>query len=169
MHLIYTQNYWEEFCPNILKRKLHHHPSKGGFEEKNKHTSWFSDTLNGYREVFQEEAPEDIWKNKNIKQKSKRFWLKNIKIFSLIFIVLILNSCSDNVGSTLFTVILIGGVLFFIFGILGSIFEDNNVTDLKNKKQNDDSGGSCGGGGSGCSGGSGCGAGCGGGCGGCGG
>lgn len=169
MHLIYTQNYWEEFCPNILKRKLHHHPSKGGFEEKNKHTNWFSDTLNGYRQVFQEEAPEDIWKNKNIKQKSKRFWLKNIKIFSLIFIVLILNSCSDNVGSALLTVILIGGVLFFIFGILGSIFDDNNVPDLKNKKQNDDSGGSCGGGGSGCSGGSGCGGGCGGCGGGCGG
>jgi len=34
MHLMYTQNYWEEFCPEILKRKLHHHPSKGGLAEK---------------------------------------------------------------------------------------------------------------------------------------
>ncbi|ULT23316.1 hypothetical protein KUH03_29530 [Sphingobacterium sp. E70] len=34
MHLMYTQNYWEEFCPEILKRKLHHHPSKGGVTEK---------------------------------------------------------------------------------------------------------------------------------------
>ena len=39
MHLIYTQNYWEEFCPEVLQQKLHHQPSKGGENENEKHKS----------------------------------------------------------------------------------------------------------------------------------
>ncbi|WP_374465053.1 hypothetical protein [Chryseobacterium sp.] len=52
MHLIYTRNYWEEFCPDILKKNLHHHPSNGGIAEKEKHQNWFEDTLAAYRKVF---------------------------------------------------------------------------------------------------------------------
>src|SRR5690349_12458859 len=27
-HLVYTRNYWEEFCSKTLRRKLHHEPSR---------------------------------------------------------------------------------------------------------------------------------------------
>ncbi len=56
MHLIYTQNYWEEFCPNILRQKLHHHPSGGSCNEKTKHEAWFSETLKNYEEIFHQKA-----------------------------------------------------------------------------------------------------------------
>lgn len=27
LHLLYTKNYWEDFCEKTLGRKIHHHPS----------------------------------------------------------------------------------------------------------------------------------------------
>ncbi|WP_223598204.1 hypothetical protein [Chryseobacterium sp. GVT01B] len=168
MHLIYTQNYWEEFCPNILKRTLHHHPSQGGNKERVKHENWFEDTMSGYRNIFQQEAPEEIWKGK--KKKSKlRLWMRKMAFFAPIFILLLLFSCSEG-GS--FTGLLVTAVVFaiiFILGIITSIIGDGEISDpnRKDKQSNDGAGGgSCGG--SSCSGGGGCGGGCGG-CGGCGG
>lgn len=165
MHLIYTRNYWEEFCPHILRRPLHHHPSKGGAAEKEKHQRWFEDTLTSYRKVFQQEAPEEIWKE--LKEKSKtQFWIKKIIYFALGFVLLMLFSCTEGKK---FTGLLVTGVVFAIIFILGtvvSILGDREISDpnKKNNQNNDGSGCS----GSSCSGGGGCGGGCGG-CGGCGG
>lgn len=61
LHLTYTQNYWKEFCPNVLGRELHHHPSKGGTPEKQRHFDWYAQTLHLYKEVFDIYPPEDIW------------------------------------------------------------------------------------------------------------
>src|SRR5690349_16152907 len=30
LHLTYSSQYWDHFCPNVLGRPLHHHPSAGG-------------------------------------------------------------------------------------------------------------------------------------------
>lgn len=161
MHLIYTQNYWEDFCPNILKRKLHHHPSKGGYTEQLKHHKWFNETLKHYREIFQYEAPEDIWKNQDNKKK-KKDWIKRLYMPLLILTPLLFSSCLGQVMSVLSPVILtIVAVLGF--GFLFFLFQDGK----SNRSSNDGGGGSsCGG--SSCSGGSCGGGGCGG-CGGCGG
>lgn len=170
MHLIYTQNYWEEFCPNVLQRKLHHHPSMGGFNENIKHRNWFSDTLKSYEDIFQQKAPEEFWKPQNRKAKRK-FWTTGLKIFSLLTVVFLLNSCSHEVTSIFFTGVVIFFALIFILGIIGAAFGENDVTNLDKKNKNTDgtgSDGGCGGGAS-CSGGGSCGGGCGGGCGGCGG
>ncbi|MDW9381227.1 hypothetical protein [Chryseobacterium sp. JV558] len=168
MHLIYTQNYWEEFCPNILKRALHHHPSQGGSTERVKHENWFEDTMSGYRNVFQQEAPEEIWKRERKKSKL-RLWMRKMAFFAPIFILLLLFSCSEGGG---FTGLLVTAVVFaiiFILGTITSIIGGSDVSDpnRKDKQSSDGGGGSCGG--SSCSGGSSCGGGCGGGCGGCGG
>lgn len=165
MHLIYTQNYWEEFCPHILKRALHHHPSKGGYAEKEKHQNWFEDTLVSYRQVFQQEAPEEIWKE--IKKKSKvQSWLRKMTFFAPIFVLLLLFSCTEGDN---FSGLMVTGVVFgviFILGTIVSIIGDQEVSDPNRKDKQNNDGGSCGG--SSCSGGGGCGGGCGG-CGGCGG
>ncbi|KAB1231798.1 glycine-rich domain-containing protein [Chryseobacterium viscerum] len=168
MHLIYTQNYWEEFCPHILKRSLHHHPSKGGTAEKTKHQNWFEDTLVQYRKVFQKEAPEDIWKE--LKRKSKgQSWIKRMTFFAPIFILLLLYSCTEGTGFTGLLITAVVFVIIFILGAMTSIMGDQETSDLgKKDKQSPDGGGSCSGS-SGCSGGGSCGGGCGGGCGGCGG
>jgi hypothetical protein len=61
LHLTYTHNYWKEFCNDILGKEIHHYPSKGGPEEKEKHLYWYNTTLEAYRKFFGEEAPPDIW------------------------------------------------------------------------------------------------------------
>ncbi len=168
MHLIYTQNYWEDFCPNVLKMNLHHHPSNGGIEEKYKLRNWFSETLENYKEIFQQEAPDEIWKCQN---KKSSFWNFGFKFLLLLLAFFLLNSCSNETGSAMITIGIIAVIVFFVFGIAGALFGENNSTDLEKKNKNDGNSdsGSCGGGGSSCSGGSSCGSGCGGGCGGCGG
>ena len=61
LHLLYTESYWGELCPNILGRALHHGPTKGGSSEKNKFNDWYQRTLNSYRQFFHEPPPDDIW------------------------------------------------------------------------------------------------------------
>jgi hypothetical protein len=61
LHLIYTHSYWQEFCGNILKKEIHHGPTKGGTKESSKFTDWYSRTLELYKTVFQETPPADIW------------------------------------------------------------------------------------------------------------
>lgn len=162
MHLMYTQNYWEEFCPNILQQKLHHHPSKGGTNEKEKHKNWFQDTLKNYEETFNQKPPEDIWFNKKEKNLQRKFRRKGAEILTALSFFFILNSCSDGI-TNLFSLIVIVPIIFGVMSFISSIFNK----DKKDKGNGDgDSWGSCGGS-SGCS--SSCGSSCGGGCGGCGG
>ncbi|ANF50687.1 hypothetical protein A0O34_09195 [Chryseobacterium glaciei] len=167
MHLIYTQNYWEEFCPDILKRKLHHHPSKGGFAEKDKHQNWFSDTLKNYKEIFNQDAPEDIWNSTVKKSQYKRSWLTRLKITTLICLLLMVYSCSDNTLNTLTIFVAVIIVFFLFISLISTILETNIPKDQDKNGNSSADGGGCSGGGGSCSGG-GCGGGCGG-CGGCGG
>ncbi len=170
MHLIYTQNYWEEFCPNILRRKLHHYPSKGGINEKEKHKKWFQDTLINYEKIFQEKAPEEIWFNlkPNLKYRKIGWW--SFKILSFISLLFILSSCScsDAIGNVLSVICIICPLIFLFISFISGISGENS--DPKNPNKKDEGGGGFGscGGSSSCS--SSCGSGCGGGgCGGCGG
>ncbi|MCT2563497.1 glycine-rich domain-containing protein [Chryseobacterium herbae] len=167
MHLIYTQNYWEEFCPNILKRKLHHHPSKGGFKENGKHRNWFSETMKSYQEIFQQEAPREIWYEKE-KIQSRTIWLKRLRIIPLFIALFMLSSCLGEVMGTLTAVALpIIGIFIFFRAVASYHSNSENITGKK--KDDGSTGGSSEGGGSSCSGdggGSGCSGGCGGGCGG---
>ncbi|MEY8758258.1 glycine-rich domain-containing protein [Chryseobacterium tongliaoense] len=163
MHLIYTQNYWEEFCPNILKRKLHHHPSKGGRSEKKKHQDWHTDTLHHYKEIFQQDAPKDIWTDQIIKKDKLAFWTKSFKLLTLISLLFLVYSCSGSFfGGVMLTILSVIG--FFIFmSFLSWIFEGNTHKEQdKNISSNNSDGGSSCSGGSSCGGGGGCGGGCGG-------
>jgi hypothetical protein len=153
MHLIYTQNYWEEFCPNILRQKLHHHPSKGGFVEKIKHENWLEDTLKNYQETFQQQPPEDIWKPDEIKKKIKR----KLKFLFLAIVGLIIICFSDDFAEVLIKTLIFGFIFLIIYIV--SFAQDPG------KRMTNSDGSSCG---SGCGNGGGC-SGCGGGCGGCGG
>jgi len=48
-------------CQEILGKMIHHHPSKGGNEEEQKHKSMYVETLQFYQYAFNEPPPEDIW------------------------------------------------------------------------------------------------------------
>ncbi len=60
LHLLYTRDYWGEFCTNVLRAPLHHGPTRGGVEERDKFADWYGRTLASYRKFFGE-PPADFW------------------------------------------------------------------------------------------------------------
>lgn len=61
LHLSYSRDYWERFCPDILGMPLHHGPTAGGTVERNRYFEQYAQTLKSYEAVFGEAPPEDIW------------------------------------------------------------------------------------------------------------
>ncbi|MEG4278389.1 TIGR04222 domain-containing membrane protein [Microcoleus sp. MON1_C1] len=61
LHLVYTRSYWDEFCPNVLGKALHHGPTRGGGSEHDKFNDWYNKTLASYEHFFGQKPPEDIW------------------------------------------------------------------------------------------------------------
>jgi hypothetical protein len=59
--MLYTQSYWEDFCGEVLKRRLHHGPTRGGPQEGAKFHDWYEATLASYQRTFGSPAPADIW------------------------------------------------------------------------------------------------------------
>jgi len=62
MHLLYTTEYWKEFCPKILERELHHFPNVGGINDYHKHQDWYLETLKLYINIFRQNPPEVFWR-----------------------------------------------------------------------------------------------------------
>jgi hypothetical protein len=62
MHLLYTTEYWKNFCPNILRRELHHFPNVGGIIDYNKHHDWYLETMILYLKVFKQNPPSRFWR-----------------------------------------------------------------------------------------------------------
>ena len=60
LHLTYTHDYWERFCPEILGKALHHGPTAGGEAERGRFFRQYADTLKRYEAVFGP-APADLW------------------------------------------------------------------------------------------------------------
>ena len=61
LHLSYSRNYWQEFCPRILRTDLHHGPTRGGEAEAEKYYDWYKETLASYERLSGEPPPADIW------------------------------------------------------------------------------------------------------------
>lgn len=61
LHLVYTRSYWQRLCRETLGCELHHEPTSGGAVETGKFTDWYERTLESYRRIFGEDAPQDIW------------------------------------------------------------------------------------------------------------
>lgn len=61
IHILYTREYNDVFCAQVLGQHLHHGPSIGGRFEDEKFQDWYSQTLMSYKTMFGEEPPKDIW------------------------------------------------------------------------------------------------------------
>ena len=61
LHLTYTRDYWERFCPQVLGRALHHGPTAGGGDERQRYFAQYAATLQAYELAFGEAAPADLW------------------------------------------------------------------------------------------------------------
>jgi len=60
LHLSYSRDYWQRFCPEILGRELHHGPTAGGRSERARYFEQYARTLRSYEQAFGA-APADIW------------------------------------------------------------------------------------------------------------
>ncbi len=60
LHLSYTRDYWERFCPRVLGRPLHHGPTAGGADEQHRFFVQYAETLRSYERVFGP-PPADLW------------------------------------------------------------------------------------------------------------
>lgn len=67
MHMLYTDEYWNVFCKEVLGRPLHHGPSTGGKQEHDKHTNWYKKTKETYQQVFEQPVPLDIWPSSHLR------------------------------------------------------------------------------------------------------
>jgi hypothetical protein len=61
LHLVHTEDYWGNFCPNILKIQLHHSPATGTHDEAALFADWSGKTRDSYRKFFGE--PPAMWLN----------------------------------------------------------------------------------------------------------
>jgi hypothetical protein len=60
LHLTYSRDYWQRFCPEVLGTPLHHGPTAGGPAERDRYFEQYAQTLKSYQAVF-DTPPEDIW------------------------------------------------------------------------------------------------------------
>ncbi len=60
LHLTYSRDYWERFCPDILGRPLHHGPTAGGRAEEARFFDQYAATLRAYAAAFGP-PPPDLW------------------------------------------------------------------------------------------------------------
>lgn len=84
LHLIYTRSYWEDFCGEILGKKVHHGPTKGGNHEAAKFNNWYQKTKELYQQVFQQEPPVDIWPVPADRFKNTHFQRVNLEEYWII-------------------------------------------------------------------------------------
>ncbi len=73
LHLLYTVSYWVEMCKNLLGKDIHHGPTKGGQNEKDKYKDFYKETKDFYTSLFNEEPPKDIWPKSEIRFGQIRF------------------------------------------------------------------------------------------------
>ena len=61
LHLTYSRDYWEVFCPLVLKADLHHGPTSGGPAEAGRYYRQYAATLAAYEAAFGEAPPAAVW------------------------------------------------------------------------------------------------------------
>lgn len=61
LHLTYSRDYWQTFCPQVLGADLHHGPTVGGQAERERYYHQYAATLAAYERAFGEPPPAVIW------------------------------------------------------------------------------------------------------------
>lgn len=60
LHLCYSRDYWQRFCPNVLGVSLHHGPTAGRSVDGRRYRAQYADTLAAYAAYFGP-PPERYW------------------------------------------------------------------------------------------------------------
>lgn len=72
LHMMYSNDYWEEFCGNTVNKKLHHWPDEGGGEYRD----WYKMTINSYIRFFGRHPPENIWTAPEKRFKTRTWFIR---------------------------------------------------------------------------------------------
>jgi hypothetical protein len=67
LHLTYTRSYWKRLCGEVLRKELHHNPTKGGREERDKFDSCYTRTFSLYENYFGSRPPAEMWPENNLR------------------------------------------------------------------------------------------------------
>lgn len=59
LHLTWTRDYWDDFCPRRLGFALHHQPATGGADERERLRLAYAETLHAYQRLFG--TPDADW------------------------------------------------------------------------------------------------------------
>jgi len=117
LHLAYSQSYWQDFCPNILGRPLHHEPTQGGENEAQKIREWYGNTLASYKTWFDEKPPTDIWPDVDGKFRSRLTIIDNFLVLLAGFVgitnVMLIEFQNETV-----TALILGGLVLFNISLL---------------------------------------------------
>ena len=74
LHMTYTRSYWDHLCAKVLRRPLHHEPTRGGESEDCKFESWYAKTKASYELAFGERPPADIWPDGAVRFSPAQQW-----------------------------------------------------------------------------------------------
>lgn len=66
-HLVYSESYWNDFCGGVLKRQIHHHPTKGGRLEEIHYRLCYQTTLERYHAAFSALPPLLFWPSVDVR------------------------------------------------------------------------------------------------------
>ena len=61
LHLLYTRDYWQVYCPTVLGAPLHHGPTRGGSAQGDLFVQQYSRTKHSYFRWFGKHPPATIW------------------------------------------------------------------------------------------------------------
>lgn len=61
LHLTYSRDYWDHFCADVLRRRLHHGPTDGSAADAARFRRQYADTLELYAATFGHAPHPDIW------------------------------------------------------------------------------------------------------------
>ncbi len=61
LHLTYSRDYWQVFCPEVLLTDLHHGPTNGTNTDRTRYYEQYAATLRAYEDAFGMAPAPDIW------------------------------------------------------------------------------------------------------------
>lgn len=61
LHLTHSRDYWEQFCPEVLRNPLHHGPGDGSEADARRFYRQYADSLALYEASFGHPPPSEIW------------------------------------------------------------------------------------------------------------
>ncbi len=61
LHLVYTRSYWIDFCVGVLRRQIHHEPTRGGAAQAHLFVDQYAATCSRYEQEFGCAPPAEFW------------------------------------------------------------------------------------------------------------